>query len=126
MAQTLSHGYIKLQDGDKGDTIWDGLETDIQMLNDHTHNGTNSAKLDALSSDAVVDDVLAASWAADGPLFKQTVTVPAGMDVDTINVIFRHASTGTQLFLKTTKVSDTTYDVWINDNAASLKAIYTT
>lgn len=126
MATTLSYGYIKPQDGDKGSTFWDHLATDIQMLNDHTHNGTNSAKLNALASDAVVDDVAAVDWVASGTMYRQLVTVPSGMDVDEMNVIFRDASSGEQYYLNTVKVSDTTYYVYINDNTKDLKAIYTT
>lgn len=125
MATTLSYGFVKPADGDRGSTFWDHLADNIQQLNDHTHNGTNSSLLTSASSAAVVQTVLAASWAASGSGYRQLLTVPSGMDIDTCNVIFRNSSTGEQYYLDTVKVSDTTFYVYINDNTIELKAIYT-
>lgn len=126
MSTTLSYGFIKNADGDRGSAFWDDLAANAQLMNDHTHNGTNSALLTAAATLAVAQTVLAASWSASGSGYRQLLTVPTGMDVDTMNVIFRDSTTGEQFFLDTTKVSDTTFYVYINDSSKTLKAIYTT
>lgn len=126
MSTTLSYGVVKNADGDRGSAFWDDLAANQQLQNDHTHNGTNSARLTAVSADAVSANVSSASWAASGTMYRQLLTVPSGLDVDLMNVIFRDASTGAQYYLDTTKVSDTTFYVYINDNTKDLKAIYTT
>ena len=42
MAITLSNGYIKPEDGDTGAVWFDALEDNIQRVNDHNHDGSNS------------------------------------------------------------------------------------
>ena len=126
MATTLSYGFIKPDSGDKGSVFWPALETDIQKLNDHDHNGTNSAKLSSLATLAVVQNISAANWddLTEGN-YRQLVTVPSGFLVDTCTVSFREAITGDYLTLRIAKASNTTYYVYINDNTLSLKAVYT-
>ena len=75
---TLSYGYKKPRSPDKGTIFWPALEFDIQQLNDHNHNGTNSAKLTAASSVVVTVSILNTGWGAalaDGG-FRQLVTLP--------------------------------------------------
>lgn len=125
MSLILSFGYRKPQDGDKGSTFWDDLEDDIQQLNDHSHNGTNSAKLSANATNSISADVFAANWVANGYTYRQLLTVPTGMAYDNLNVIFRDAATARrQAFLQTEKVSATQYYVYCNDNTKSFKAVY--
>lgn len=126
MSVTLSYGFRKPQDGDKGSTFWDDLENDIQQTNDHSHNGTNSAKLIASATESIVNDVFAANWAVNGYTYRQTLTVPSGVSFDKMNVIFRGATNGRQAFLQTEKLSATQYYVYCNDNTKSFKAVYST
>ena len=49
MSTTLSYGFIKPQSGDPMATWQSALESDVQQLNDHTHDGTNSALISAKS-----------------------------------------------------------------------------
>jgi hypothetical protein len=126
MSTTLSYGVIKNADGDRGSAFWDDLAANQQLQNDHTHNGTNSARLTAVATDAVSQNVASGSWVASGTMYRQLLTVPTGLDVDLVNVIFRDSSTGEQYYLSTVKVNDTTFYVYINDNSKDLKAIYTT
>lgn len=124
--QTLSYGYKKPQTGDKGSVFFPALEDNIQLLNDHSHNGSNSARLTASSVTVVTGTVLAASWAAvagQTGTYRQLITMPVGLSYDDYMVSFKDAS-GHILYLTTEKVSTSTYYVYINDNTKALTAVY--
>ena len=89
MASTLSYGFEKPATGDKGSIFWPILEDNIQRTNDHTHNGSNSAKISASASTAVVQTVTSAGWSGvGGGLYRQTVTLPALPNADGTQVFF--------------------------------------
>lgn len=128
---TLSYGFQKPQTGDKGSVFFLALEGNTQKLNDHTHNGTNSAKLSAAGSAAVIQAISSAGWVAQGGgTFRQLVTLPAALTTaggtyDDFSIQMRNASTGSIMYLHVIKTSATTYYVYINDNSIDLKAVYT-
>ena len=129
MSTTLSYGYKKPQDGDKGSTFWDDLEFDIQRTNDHTHNGVDSAVLASGNVSATTQNILAASWVAHGStgLYRQLVTMPTSptaMQFDNYYMMFRNTSTKNQMFLSVEKVSATTFYVYINDNSVNVTIYY--
>jgi hypothetical protein len=127
MAITLSFGYIKNQTGDKGSVFWPDLEFNIQRINDHSHNGVNSAKLTTASIDALTNNVLAAGWEPvvdQLGTFKQTVTSPAGVNLDKHYPRFKNEATGEVLFLSFVQLNDSQYDVYINDNTVALQVAY--
>lgn len=123
---TLSHGFEKPETGDKGSVFFPALENNIQKLNDHTHNGTNSELLTAASSAAVTQTINSASWSHLGSgTYRQLVTMPANIAFDTHSIQLRNNSTGVVMYLGIEKVSANTYYVFINDNSVTLKAVYT-
>lgn len=125
---TLSYGFKKPQTNDKGSIFWSALEANIQQLNDHNHNGTNSAKLTAASSTVVLVNILSAGWGAalaDGG-FRQLVTLPGTVTYDDIMINYKETSTGHVYFLQTEKVSDSTFYVYCNDASKAFKAVITT
>lgn len=126
MAITLSFGYIKNQTGDKGSVFWPDLEFNIQRINDHSHNGVNSAKLNNASIDSITQNILAAAWVSDVDpgTYKQTVTVPAGVDLNKHYPRFKHVGTGEIVFLCATILSDSQFEVFINDNTVDLQVAY--
>lgn len=130
MASTLSYGFQKPQTGDRGSVFWPILEADIQQLNDHTHNGTNSSRLNKASISSVLDTATSGSWGnAVGGLYRQTITLPlaitaAGGTFDDYVPTFRDQATDRQLFLQTQKVSSSTYYVYCNDNTIDLDILY--
>jgi hypothetical protein len=127
MAQTLSFGYIKNQTGDKGSVFWPDLEFNIQRVNDHTHNGVNSAKLGNASIDPSTQQVLPAAWVAvvdQTGTWKQTVTVPAGVDLNKHYPRFKDVASGNLVFLTVKILTDATYEVEINDNTIELQVAY--
>lgn len=125
--QTLSYGFLKPQTGDKGSVFFPALEANVQQLNDHTHNGTNSAKLTASSVTVVADTAAAIDWAAvsgQPGTFSQVVAMPAGMAFDDYNIAFRNAADGAHLYLSYIKASATTFTVFINDSSIDLDILY--
>lgn len=131
MSTTLSYGFVKPATGDKGSTFWGQLEGDIQQLNDHNHNGTNSVKLSAASAISTKQSISSGSWSSQGAgMYRQTITLPAALTnvsgiYDDYNILMRNAANGRPLVLTLEKVTSTTYYVYINDNTLDLTAVYT-
>ncbi len=124
---TLSYGYKKPQTNDKGSVFWPAMEANFQQLNDHTHNGTDSAKITAASSTVVTVAILAAAWGvalADGG-YRQLVTLPGTVTYDTVMLHYKGATNGHVYFLQTEKVSSSTFYVYCNDNSLSFTAVIT-
>lgn len=127
MSTTLSYGYKLPSTGDRGSTFFPDLEDDIQQLNDHDHNGTNSALL-AISAVAITTQAISSgSWVAtSGGTYKQTVTMPGSLTYDAVSMEFR-LTTGKHIIFPTIeKVSSNTYDIYINDNTQGVTVLYTT
>lgn len=125
--ETLSYGYKRPQDGDKGQPVFDALEDDITRLNGHTHNGTNSPLLTAQSITGVAQNIASASWVANGPtgFYRQLVTLPAGFDYDLVHISFRTSgSTGEYVYPQLERLSNTQYYIYTIDNTVSFSAVY--
>jgi len=123
--ETLSFGYKKPESGDKGSALFTALEDDIQQLNDHDHDGTNSAPLTAQSIVGIVQTISSGSWVANGPtgFYRQLVTIPPGFDFDLVGISFR-LTTGEVVLPTVERQSDTTYYVYTIDNSLSFLAVY--
>lgn len=117
--QTLSYGYLKPSNPDTGDEWFPALESNIQQLNDHNHDGSNSAFIAS-----VVANILSAAWVsvANG-IYRQAITVPTGMNYDTCHIQFR-LSTGQFVYPDVERISTTQYYVYTNDNSVAYKALY--
>ena len=121
---TLSNGFKKPETGDKGSIFFAALEDNIDQVNSHSHNGTDSEKLSTISSNVLTSDVLAASWAADGNTYKQSIIMPAGIVYDNVTISYKEAVTHEIAHLKTVKTATDTFDVYCNDSTKSFKAVY--
>lgn len=121
----MSYGYKKPETGD-ATSVWEGaIEDNIERVNGHTHNGTDSAKLTSIAFTITTASALAANWISQGGgTYKQTITMPVGMSYNDYNVSFRDSNTGHQLYLTCEKVSNTSFDVYINDNSLTLTLLY--
>lgn len=112
--QTLTYGYLLPINPDTGDIVFPALAQDIQQLNDHNHDGINSAPLARNSA-----NILPGAWVAapiGGGLYRQLVTVPAGLNYDDVDLWFR-LSTGEFVYPSVERVSNTTFYVYTNDNS---------
>lgn len=124
---TLSFGYKKPQTGDKGGGVngfWAALEFDIQRLNDHTHNGTDSSKLTSASVTSTTQTITNAGWAAFGTGFRQLVTMPGALQYDDYQITFKDSTSKEPMILPVTRNSANTYYVYCNDSSVGLLAYY--
>lgn len=115
MSQTLSNGYKVPDNGDFGDSWFPDMEDNIQRLNDHTHNGTDSNKLPSTSVSAVSASISVSDFALqpDGR-FRAITSIPAGGVFDELQVIYRDPSTKEQMYLSYEKLSTNQFYTYIN------------
>ena len=124
MSTTLSYGFVKPVSGDVGNAFFTPMEANIQQLNDHTHNGTNSANLPAQSILGVSVSAPSGSWVANGATghYRQSVTLPAGFSFDTVALSVRTAA-GIYVYSTIEKISATQFYVYTTDNTLTLTII---
>jgi len=110
----LSNGYQLPEDGDLGDIWFDALESNIQRLNDHSHNGVDSEKLSQSSIEAVSSTIDSGDFDLVGDMYEETITLPSLIQVDTSDITFRDATTREPIYLKFEIVSVTQIKVFTN------------
>lgn len=125
MSITLSYGYKKPTTGDKGSTFFPDLEADIQQLNDHAHNGSNSARIPSTNISSVkvsLDSVPSWTLETDGKWVKE-IDIPNNADYADVFIMVKNAA-GEQMFLDIKPVSGNTkkFKVYSNDNGLSATA----
>lgn len=124
--ETLSFGFTKPQDGDKGQQHFDAMEANWQQVNDHNHEGSNSAKLTSAAFNHTSQAIADSGWTSVGNgLYRQAVTAVGGLNYENYELVFRNAANGDRLFLDTEKIAAAQFYVYINDNSLSLNVIYT-
>lgn len=128
MSTTLTNGYKLPADGDKGSTFFDDLESNIQRVNDHTHNGSNSEKLTAASVTTITQDIPSSGWTnLTNGVYSQTVSMSSSLKFDEVAISFKIASgtdDGHIVHPTIKKTATSQYIVYLNDNSVNLKAIY--
>jgi hypothetical protein len=117
MSITLSYGYKKPENGDKGDVFFPDLEFDIQRLNDHTHNGVNSANIPTTSISSVKQPLPSANWLLESAgKWYQELTLPNDANYSDVFIMVKN-SAGDQMFLDIKAgTSSKKYKVYSNDN----------
>jgi hypothetical protein len=125
MAVTLLYGLEKPQAPDKGSVFFPILEDWADWMQNHTHNGINSGKVSATGVNASTQTLLPANWTVvtAGVKWKQTVSMPTGISFDNHIPSFRDAS-GNICLLSVTKVTASTYDVFVSDNSLTITVVY--
>jgi hypothetical protein len=127
MSTTLSYGYVKPADGDRGATWFPALANNTQQLNDHNHNGINSAPLAITAVVVTTQAISSGSWSSlGGGNYKQTVTLPGTLTYDAVSMEFRITSSKHIIYPTIEKVSSNSYDIYVNDNTIGVTAIYST
>lgn len=119
--QMLSMGYKKPANADTGDVFFPAMADNIQLLNDHNHDGVTSKPLSSVSQ-----SILSANWVAapiGGGVYRQLITVPTGLSFDIAEVWFK-LSTGQVLYPSVERVTSTTYYIYSNDNSLNVTAFY--
>lgn len=123
--QTLTYGYLKPQTGDKGSVFFPALEFDIQQLNDHAHNGINSAPIASGNIVATTQNLSAASWVSvGGGTYRQLVTMPGSLQYDNFIIGAKIDSSEDQFYPTLEKVTANTFYIYINDNSKDVTVYY--
>lgn len=122
--ETLSHGFKKPEDNDKGQVVFDALEENIQKTNDHAHDGVESALIPLSNISKSTSTIVAAGWTDPvNGVYSQLVTIPLGL-FDTTVIVFVETSTGKNLLLPYEKVADSAFRVFCNDASKDVTIIY--
>lgn len=136
MSIDLTYGRKVPQKPDSGATFFGELEANIALDDAHTHDGLTSPPLTSVIAGTVTkQNILAAAWSlVSNGTYRQLVTLPAvitgalvdggaNKSFDDVKIEFR-LSTGSPLQPTVTKVSASTYYVYVNDNTIALVALY--
>jgi hypothetical protein len=123
--QTLTNGYLLPETFDRGNTFFPALEQNIQRLNDHSHNGADSEKLNAESFLGLTDttSLVPANWTLQpNGLYRALVTMIGSMVFDTKNI--RLVANNRVLYADYEKVTSNTFYVYVNDPSLSVTVLY--
>ena len=127
---TLTHGVKRPETGDKGNVFFPALEDNMDILNDHDHDGTDSAAISVANLTKSSQSILAAAWAAtSGGTYRQEVTMPAGFTFANTQITHSIASgagtAGDRLFLTMELgTASNKYWVYVNEPLLALTALY--
>lgn len=125
MSTTLSYGYIQPVTGDPGSTWFPAINDNLQQLNDHAHDGVDSALIDALNIQPGSKAIASGDWVADGTgRYKQlAVACPTGYNMDDFLYSVR-LSTGEVIMAKIERASASTFNIYCCDNSVSLTVVF--
>lgn len=121
MPNILSNGYIKPTNPDTGDTFWGNLDTDIQLMNDHVHDGTTGMLLPTITQ-----ALSAGSWVAvvgQSGTFRQLVTMPGSLTYGAVAITAQLAN-GSKVYPTIEQVTSNTYYVYTCDNTQAYTMVY--
>jgi hypothetical protein len=110
----LTNGYKLPETGDFGNVWFVALEDNIQRVNDHNHDGTNSEILPSSSFQAAVISVVAANFSPSGNEFRATINILGGASIDTKSIIARDPVTKDVCYLKVEKISASSFYLYTN------------
>ncbi len=122
---TLTYGYKKPETNDRGNIFFVPLAADIQQLNDHFHNGVDSALIPGSSIIKPTTSILAVGWSAtSGGRYRQEITLPTGFLF--ASAIIRFITAAGNVAELTTELGSAAnkYYVYVNDNTLALTAVY--
>lgn len=114
MSSELSNGYFLPQNGDFGVTWFVDLERNIQRLNDHNHDGTNSSAIPSTAIAPVIIDLPVSAFTASPEGFSANLTTTSNINLDTRSFYVRDAVTKQQAFLDVVRVDALNYTVSTN------------
>jgi hypothetical protein len=128
----LPYGYYDLIAGEESSTEWmPNTRHNWAQVADHIHDGVTSALIPGayLLLDKTTQTLPAASWAAIGSGFKQTVTLPGVRLYDSTMMSFRINKAGdpydgSEFYPTIIKVAAAQYDIYVNDNTIDVDVVY--
>src|SRR5882724_7675892 len=118
MGTTLKYGFFKPATPDTGDVWFPAMSANMQLLNDHTHDGNTASFLAVM-----LQTISSGSWGAPtNGTYSQTITMPTingtQMQYDGTQMEFR-LSTGERVYPSITRASAVTYTITTIDNTVS-------
>lgn len=116
--QILSNGYKLPETGDFGNVWFPALEDNIQRVNDHDHDGSNSERIPSTSVNNSTVAVASGDFADQGDgYWRATVSTPGGVNFDEKMPLTRLDSGGDTVYPRYEKVSSTSMYVYVNTPA---------
>lgn len=122
---TLTYGMQVPSNGDFGSVFYPALAANFTQIDAHNHDGTTSPKITSFSITPITQAIIHADWVlVSNGIYRQAVTVPAGLSYDSVIISFRDATSGNYYDLSVEKITSGQYYVYINDNTVDLTASY--
>lgn len=127
---TTTYGYKIPENGDTGAPVFAALGGNATLVDAHTHNGINSAKITSSDLQRSTISLPSGSWVAtsDGTGFKQTVTCPGVYTLANSSFRFR-VSSGAHankiIHPTILPISVTSFEVVVNDSSLNLDILFT-
>ena len=122
---TLTYGIYRPEDGDKGKPLFEKLEENWQQVNDHNHDGANSAKLGSSSLEHTSQNITSGSWVSQpNGMYRQLVSAVGGLAYEGYEIMCRNTASGDRLYLDTEKVAASQFYIYSNDNSIDVTIYY--
>ena len=125
------YGYEIPEAGDESSTEWQpGITKNWERLNNHSHNGIDSAKIAFANIQKVSTLVYQADWVATGNGdYSAIVNLPAGYTFNNTTMVFTistvgHTDEGARIYPGIVKISNTSFNVFVNDNTIDLEVLF--
>ena len=113
----LSKGFKLPETGDLGSVWFPAMEDNINQMNTHDHDGSDSEKIKAINliNTGSTLTVAGGSFVDQGDgYWRATVTVPSLGTVDNFVVTAKDPTTKDPIFLKMEKLSSTQFYIYTN------------
>ena len=127
MSTTLTYGLKKPESGDRGTSVFTDLEDNIDLLDDHNHDGVNSALIPSTSIAKESLGIGAWSGPNSNGLYTALLTFPSGRLPEDSIVKIQDATTKEDLShltkIRVVNGSNIQYEIYSNDNTLSLEAL---
>lgn len=126
-SDNIAYGYKRPNIGDRL-TWWADWLFNFDRLSTHKHDGTDSAKISTAALSRPTDLITAANWGTGtNGYFKQTIACPAGVSFPQAVPVFYvegGTSNGHLIHPSIKQLSETTYEVTVNDSSLNLRVVY--
>ena len=122
--ETLTYGYKKPQNGDRGTAVFEAIQDNTQQVNDHAHNGVNSARINTTNLEKTTVAVLSTAWNVDGNRYSQLLTLPGTLLFDNIQIFSREMVSGEAAYPEIEKITVNSFKIYTNDNTVSFTLYY--
>lgn len=123
--ETLSNGYQKPADGDRGSVFWDALRNNAQKTNDHVHDGATGVAIASKYLSRQTAAVSASTWVATGDMFKKAITMPSGYTWGACEILAFLHTDSSQIFPKMVKTGASAFDLYMPTDNVAVDLLYT-